>query len=193
MPSIRTMFFLATATLASFVSAAPVGAIPGTDLLNNLPVPGTSNLLGNLPVPGTSNLAGNLPVRANIEFPRASVDVGAEVETRGASTPESLPAILEALEKALHEILDELNTVIGVQTEVDVKIILPIIAKLRVTLEGVLAGVEALVGLALDEVLSLAGKVLTIADIAGLLCTILGVRSYIFFFRIVIVYLTLII
>jgi hypothetical protein len=88
MPSLKTIFFVATAALASFVSAAPLGALPAG---LNLPNTGVINAGNGLPVPpvGSIGLPGGLGKRGE---------------------PDSLPVVLGDLETKLNDILNQLST-----------------------------------------------------------------------------------
>jgi hypothetical protein len=67
------------------------------------------------------------------------------------------------------------DEVVGVDVDVDVKIVLPILHELLELLGAVLISVKALLGLSLDVICDLSGKVLSLLDIAHLLCTVLTV------------------
>jgi hypothetical protein len=113
MPSFRSVFLLATATLASFTSALPLST-------SSLPVVGS--LAGGLPA---------LPVRGLPALPalpglglRHIPDVQSGVPKdalkhvgagkRGDPTPQSLPCVLEALEAKLQDICDDLSMPLAV-------------------------------------------------------------------------------
>lgn len=113
MPSFRSVFLLATATLASFTSALPLST-------SSLPVVGSiAGGLPALPVRGLPALPA-LPGLGLRHIPDvqsgvpkdALKDVGAG--KRGDPTPQSLPCVLEALEAKLQDICDDLSMLLAV-------------------------------------------------------------------------------
>ena len=96
MPSLRTIFLLATAAFASFTYAAPMSE---TSSGVTTPFTGTTpNNLALLPLPNTGNSNGN----------SQGVQAANPAAKRG-SAPDSLPVILKALEAKLQGILGELR------------------------------------------------------------------------------------
>jgi hypothetical protein len=116
MPSFRSVFLLATATLASFTSALPlstsslpvVGSIAGG--LPALPVRGLPALPALPALPGLG--LRHIPDVQSGVPKDALKDVGAG--KRGDPTPQSLPCVLEALEAKLQDICDDLSMLLAV-------------------------------------------------------------------------------
>ena len=95
MPSLQSIFLLATVAFASFTYGAPLG--DGTGLVAS-PLSGTSNGIS-LP---------QLPNAGGLNVPRAPV-TAVNVDAKRGNKPESLPAILKGLEPRLHQIRQKLG------------------------------------------------------------------------------------
>ena len=117
---------------------------------------------------------------------------GGVLGVRGAE-PDSLPVVLNCLVGKLEALLAKLSTSsslallvlelifllageYGSKSNVEPSLLEPILEELKMILCEALVAVKLLVGLPLDVVLCLAGKILAAIDIAHILCTVLSVR-----------------
>jgi len=185
MPSLRTIFLVATAALASFAYAAPVGPSPFPGDSMSAPAGDASSPLPEGPPKGP------WPSHDEAEKPSTNVLddamhlIGDAIDGTIKSTlghgkrgepkpePDSLPVILLALEAKLQDISKRLIDLVGEKTNCDVEIVSPILKELHSILLAVVASLTALIGLPLKVVLALSGKILTTLDIANLLCKVL--------------------
>jgi len=165
MPSLRAIFLLATAAFASFTYAAPVDLASLTNPLAG----GTGGSSNGLALPlGNTNAPKANGANVNGLGARAPQPIA---EKRGAAH-ESLPTILIALQAKLQDIQQQLNAATR-KRNVDPSRCLPILQELRDVLAAVLTGVTALVGLPIEVICALAGKVLSVTEIARLLAAVL--------------------
>jgi len=189
MPSLRTIFFAAAAGLACFTSAAPLGAVPDVSQLSNLPAVGRrgspvdmifGSASGAQSGAGAASGAGASPlgaftgaVAAAESSAGSASGAAGGVGPRGAK-PDSLPVVLNRLVGKLEALLAKLTHECGSKTDVEPSLLKPILEELNMILGEALAAVKLLVGLPLDVILRLAGKILAAIDIAHILCTVLG-------------------
>lgn len=202
MPSLRTAFLFAATTLVAFTSAAPVGApaLPNVPTLPNTPLDGAAQGVS-LPAPRDAPTLPNLSsvpsnpldgVAPGVSLPAAR-DAPA---LPGVPTTPSVPAdplgpvtdnvavgprhatyslivVLEDLLTDVSALLEKLQGVVSVEVNADV--LVSALEELVAILLKAVDAVKALVGLELSVILTFAGKVLAIVDVARLLHDILAI------------------
>ncbi|GLB41227.1 hypothetical protein LshimejAT787_0904420 [Lyophyllum shimeji] len=179
MPSFRTVFAVAATAFAALTSAAPIDtpALPGalTGAINNVPVKAdtvTSNLPDINGLPGLSGLTGITGgVTNGVNVPNTPAPL------RRDGQLQSLPEILNDLQAKLTTVSDKLTTVVGVKAVVDVQVVLPIIEEVKGIVFTAVGSVQAIANHPQDFVLALQGKVLSVPEVAHLLCTVMTILA----------------
>jgi hypothetical protein len=201
MPSLRTAFLFAATTLVAFTSAAPVGApalpnvptVPSTPLDGvTLPAPRDAPALPNVPSVPSTPLDGvaqgvSLPAARDAPalpgvptVPSVPADSLSPVTDNVAVHPrhthtaaDSLIVILQDLLTDVSGLLEKLQGIVTVNVDADA--LVGVLEELVSILLGAVDAVKALVGLELSVILTLAGRVLAIVDVARLLHDILAI------------------
>jgi len=202
MPSLKTVFLLATAALAAFTSATPLAT--SRNVATTSPLSELAGADSTLPNPasvleqrkdliqatqpivimtesGRAMMAGMLT--AATESAEGLLLTVAEVvgmgcthspRTEPKSKPTSLAVILYALEAKLNAILDKLTHIIGGKSECDVELLKPILEEIHAILVAVFEEVKGLIGLSIEVILTFEGAVLSIEKVASILVTVLA-------------------
>ncbi|GLB41233.1 hypothetical protein LshimejAT787_0904480 [Lyophyllum shimeji] len=167
MPSFRTVFAVAVTAFAALTSAAP--AVPGTNNLNGLS--GKLSGINSITSGGPLHPVGHVP-RDDVEVVDLDIDI-LNADKRDGQL-HSLPEILVDCQSKLSAVSDKLTAAIGVKAIIEVEVVLPIIAEVKVIVFNALGCVQAIVNHPREFVLGLAGKVLSIPEVAKLLVTVLA-------------------
>jgi hypothetical protein len=169
--SIKNAFVFATLALAGFAAAAPVsdGPLPSSPALPALPA---LPAFPALPIPSVAPPSPRDATLDTLEF----VDFPTLPNLGGRDTPvddtsNSLVVILQTLEADLTSLSARLHDVVS---DVDISVFIAILQDLEGILTEAVADVKTLVGLSLDVVLAVEGKVWSIIDLAHLLATVLS-------------------
>ncbi|KAM6493971.1 hypothetical protein JOM56_010332 [Amanita muscaria] len=140
--------------IAAFSAALSVSAVPvGASDLSLTPVVVRSVDVAN----GFANLRGAAQ-HADPAVPVKSREIAARTDVK------SVPEILIGVTAQVKVVVDKLDVVLA--GEIDVNVVVGLLVEIKGILIAAVADVKALVGLGLDVVLALDGKVLLVADVA---------------------------